>query len=561
MGFWIGIALILLAALGVVTGMQRRSEFIRRLDSARSKQRALADTLMKLQRETDFADSYESGEARELAESARSQTARLSSQFSQATRRLDSFKGWTTLFPAMESYVGIAKVLEDYEAVEHGVEQLQGELKRLDSILRSAKEESGGLANQWKDVKEHIVRLVGSDLPPSWQREFQQIDGELTRLSISTDPVQRAQALQRLKSQVQGWKRDISKISTWSEWKSQAGNRRPIMEATVGRLEKIGAEQAKACIEMKAALNNLQHLEALTPDELRQPGNEHFFELLGPSFTGLLNRSSVLLSLIADKARLEAALQRQQERLQSLYYRFSEPDYASKEKVVTDMDGSWFTDYLNRKHRLDSEIQSVLAAPQADMTPSAKLLSVDEQLFLGEQVSNLQTELESHYAHLQQVDATYDARLKVLADRMSDGLAKLASANLMQSDEYVKLNRWQEELHRLQSLDVPAMDDVERLEERIKDEWKVIEAAVKSRSSIDEGLQEHLDRLVRRHHDGPIESPYEIPHGQTHGRRGGFNQGPWNQGAFNTEGLAWTSLILAEEALASASWSVDDDWF
>lgn len=558
MGILVGIAVILLAALGVVTIMQRRMEFSRRLDAARRKQRTLAETLMRLQRESDFADSYQAGEANELAQNARSQTARLSSQFAEASRHLDGFKGLASLFPSMDSYVGIARVLEDYEAVEQGITQLQDGLKRLDTLLQSAKEQSGGLAKEWSDVKGRIVQLMGADLPTSWQQEFQRLDADLTRLSVATDPVRRAAELQKIELQVQHWKQDVDKFAVWSEWKNQAANRRPLMEATVARLEKIGAKETQACIELKAVLDNLTHLQSLTADEIRLPANARFLDLLGPSFTGLLNRASVLLSLMADRNRLQDAVGRQRSQLQNLYSRWSEVDYQNREKIVQEADAGWFSGYQRRKQELAERIQPVFEDHGVESTPLTTLLLVDQLLFLGEQTTNLQMELESRYSHVQQLDATYEARLKVLAGRISDGLAQLAGANLMGSEEYLKLSRWQEEVHRLETMEVPALEDVKRLEERVKEEWKVIEAAVKSRSSIDAGLQDHLDRLVRRHQDSPIPGAYGD---LVYRRHAHDNTVAMSPGVFNTEGLAWTSLILAEEALASSSWTADDNWF
>lgn len=606
MGIWIGIALVLLAALGVVTGLQRRTEFSHRIEAARGKQRKIAEALMKSQRETEFADSYQTGEARELAQAARSQAAHLSSQFSEATRRLESFRGWSTLFPTMDGYVGIARVLEEYEAVEKGLQTLTSQLQRLDSVMKSAKEQTGTLAEEWSQVKQQITQAVGNELPSSWTREFQQIEADLLQVSVVTDLVQRAAKLQQMTTKVQGWKQDLGKLAIWGEWRAQAENRRPLMEATVARLTQVGADQAQACVELKAALTNLNHLLSLTAKEVREPENSHFFELLGPPFTGLLNRASVLLSLLADKARLLEAVDRQRTRLQSLSNRFRDLDYSSHEQTVNDAQPTWFSGYQQRRAQLSEMITTALldAGSSDDLTlqtsldakdksssdgqnpgtprntPVKVLLLVDKLLFLGEQATNLQSELESRFAHEKQLDAAYDARLKVLADRISDGLAKLAGANLMQSDEYGKLNRWQEEVHRLQSEEVPSQNEVERLEQRVKDEWKVVEAAVNSRTSIDRGLQEHLDELVHRHQKTPgfsrndsgshrtfehrgVIYPGEFGSGRGFGGRG-MNSGAFGAaeaGTFSAESMAWTSLILTEEALASSTWAMGDDWF
>jgi len=551
MWVWIGIAAVLVAALGMVTAMQRRTEMSRRLEAARRKQRAIAGVLIQLQRETDFADSYQAGEARELARVASDQSARLSAKFAEATRRLRDYTGWSVFTASMDAYVGLARILEEYEDVEHGIESLRQQIERLDNVVKQAKAASGTLLTDWQSVKERLILATGTELPALWQREFSNIEGELTRLSVETDVVKRAARLETLRLQIQSWERDVPKLAVWGEWKAQVHQRRPLMEASVGRLTQIGATATETCSELKDVLTRLDLLLALTPDQVRLPEHVLLTDQLGPSISSLLNRASVLLSLMGDKAQLQEAASKQYSRLMSLGERFYAPDYKILETSVQQEDSDWYKmNYTHEKERILAQIQSVSPFEPGSVTPVNALLFVDEVMYLAQQTSYIQRELEVHHALMRQRDATYEARLSALANKLSEGLAKLAGANLMASDEYKKLTLWQEEVYKLQDQETPDSTDIERFEQRIKDEWKVIEAAVASRTSIDATLQEHLDHLVgHRRGDHSTASNGTL-------RRPAFE----GVGTFNTEGMAWTSLILAEEALAAGTWSNWDEW-
>ena len=550
MWVWIGIAVVLIAALGMVTAMQRRTEMSRRLDAARRKQRAIAEKLTQLQRETDFADSYQAGEARELARAASEQSARLSAKFAEATRRLQNYTGWSLFTASMDAYVGLARILEEYEDVERGAESLRQQIGRLDDVIKQAKDASGTLLTDWQHAKERIIQAAGTDLPALWGREFANIESELMRLSVQTDVVKRAARLETLRLQISSWERDVPKLAVWGEWKAQANQRRPLMEASVARLSQIGATQTTTCGELQAALTRLDLLLALTPDQVRLPEHDSLTEQLGPSISNLLNRASVLLSLIGDKAQLQDAARKQYGRLMSLSQRFFTPDYKLLETSVHQEDSDWSKHYTQEREHIVKQIQSLPAFEEGSASPIVTLLFVDTVMYLAQQTSRIQTELEVRHGLVRQRDATYEARLSALVSKLSEGLAKLAGANLMGSDEYKKLTAWQEEVHKLQDQDTSDSADIDKFERRIKEEWKVIEAAVSSRTSIDATLQEHLDHLVGHRRSEPSQSSHD-----SH-RRPAFD----GAGTFNTEGMAWTSLILAEQALSAGTWTDWDEW-
>lgn len=549
-GMWLLVGVVLLAALGVVTVLQRMSEFQRRLKFAREQRSSLAERLTKLQSEARFSEVFQDGEAAALSKQIRQQVDSLLTEFTKESRRLDQHHGGVFAAFSMDAFVGVTRILETFEQLDKDLTRVQADVDRLDELLHTVKQASTGLENTWKSLKKELESALGADVPQTFRREWQEIESKVAQLSFETDEVRQTLEQKRLQEALAAWDRRLSRLRTWADWKGRQADRFPILEATIRRLEEAGAKETTACSHLKTTLLDAKELASFTALQAVEDANAALVQRVGADLSGLLNRASVLLTYMGDWNLLKQERQKLRDRVRALVEDLDSNDSRAKEREIARSLPDWQRSYEADKESFLSAARAVLSGCEREaQSPREAVVQADALLGLNEQGLQLSKRLNRQWEHKQEHVLELEARLRVLSRQVAEALAKLADANLMDSQEYRKLSEWQQDVHRMQESSTADETRVERMEEKVENEIKVVEAAVSARSRVDSSLQEHLDRLVRRHEGGSRQTVEGM-------RKGAFE--PFEDGTANA--AVWASLALAESVLAEQTFATWDDW-
>ncbi|MDQ0188910.1 hypothetical protein JI721_02480 [Alicyclobacillus cycloheptanicus] len=569
---WIAIGIVLLILLGVVSAMQRMSEYRRRVQAAQRLRGNVSEAVIGLEADTDFSQGFQHGEAGELAQKVRKRVGALTRRLADVNRRLDDLQGMV-LFPSLDRTVAIAKVMEDYEALEAEIEPLRADIRRLDSLIRRASEDVERVQTGLAEVQANVgavLQAVSVGIPDAWRREWDSMAAQLRRLSAETDAAKRAAALAALQSQVDAWQDKFTHVRRWADWQAHGSERMDIIQACLQRLEALGGRETRTYQGLAQAALDARSIVALSVEDAALDAAAEPMERLGPALTGLLNRATRLLHWLADPKQVRAGLREETTRLNDLVSWWNSAKAAEAWAFIEAADGAFAQVHRQRVADWQAQAKSVLEAraeTEAQPTAGTKAATVQAQpttgaaiadamapyvqqldavLTLAGEGSVLRRDLEQRRTLLMQRSAARQSRLEALERQIADALTSLASRNLASSEEYRKWSEWQRTVAAMAQSGAVSDRDVEQWERRVQAERDVVDAMVRAHSDVDAMLQAHLEQLTKRH-GGELPAFHASRHAQAKRQ---LDDG-------DLMSAAWTSLAMAETLADLAVW---DEW-
>lgn len=582
MVWWILIGIALLILLVVVSLAQRIGEYSRRLRTARALQGKLADAAVSFQSETEFSEVFQSGEAAELARRTRSQVDEFLKVLADANRKLAHLQGPGRWLPTLDRTVEAAKVMEVYEHLEKQISAVQGDISKLNALVKRAGVEADALQKDFAAVRQQVASAV-EQMPASWQTEWTALDAKLTRLSAETDEAKRARAQSELRDALTRWRTNAERINLWADWRAHGEERQSIMEACLQRLTALGGQETTTVQALSQADADIRRVVNASPEQAVEDALEGAYQRLGVTLTGLLNRATRLLHLLGNPTALPAALAEQAGQLRAMLdwwraeeatillrdLRAARPSSADAQQKRLE---AWRTQALDWIRSADeshpAQDAAVVSAADGEGSPAGTgappetavsaapeqigraVQRADALLTLLDEGAELRRTMEKQLALARQTKAERHARIQALERHIADALSRLAGANLGSSDEARKWSDWQGQMTALSAtVDSDASDKVADWEQRIHAEQAVVDALVTAQTDVDAMLQAHLDRLTQRHGgDIPESDSWRHEQARRHLDNGDLTS------------AAWTSLAMAEMMAETATWDAWTPW-
>ncbi len=543
MGLLIGIGVLLVAFYGILSLSQTRREFHKRMEYVKRERDRIVGQLATLQAECEFLKVYQQGEIGALAQRLADEMAALESAFKETVSESDRLV--TKRFSQLDRQVHLTRVLESFEKIGQEIPRVRKKLDEFHIALDKSRQIFAPLQNQFDEAKSKITSILGEQCPRDWINEWREIERGLTRLALGEVQADFDVPKSQYAETVELWLDTVQTVVIWSEWKVAYEERMKIFSTCLNRLRLSGAAKI-GIFHMVEEMNTMTaEIVALEPRQLADKRIHDDCKKVKRELPTILSIAMRLLSVISHPETLGSILNQILHEARTILETIQSSDFIEKERLWT----SENREQLEQKSiRVEQLIGTIARVTDNPPTSIDNIISdLDILLCIPAELQRYIEQVELfHHIHVAGTKEL-DVRLHAVLGNVSQAMAKLAESGFMNSDEYGKWSKWQEELHLQDGAKNIDAKWLARYERRIADELTIVEAIIRGHQSLDTSLQGSLDKLSRsgRFRDNP--PPIDFVHGNDYGR--GLTG--------DLLGIAFSSLMM-NEIFNNDGWNNDN---
>jgi hypothetical protein len=494
-GVLIALALILVALYGIVSLIQRSRQQSRGLDVVMLERNRIASELSRLSTDAEFLNVYREGETGKAANALSERMSTLTGVFRETVDECDKLA--RRKYHHLDEQVHLARLQESFEKINLEISSLSNSFQAFHKEIEKSREMINPLQQRFGNVKNCLTEILHDKCPVEWIKEWKELDRGLTALSLGETPASVTDPQAFFSGKVELWMDRADALTVWSEWVLGFEERSKTLVSCRDRLLGAGAENAHVCKMISELLDAVSEIVLLTPEQLVERRGQDLANWIKQQLPAVLSLSMQFLSVLSHPESVATIVKRCVYDANSLIETVKSVDFTKKEQIVISAKARSTVQGMEDKVKWLDSLEVTLSQVRALTTISVRE-AIPYMDILFSTCVNLQQyvqKIEQFYLVQMSGSKILHQRVETILDRLAHAMADMAEAGLMNSQEYEKLSKWQEDIHQFAETSEPDVLMMERYEKRIANELVIVDGFVRGHKSLDSSLQNHLEKL------------------------------------------------------------------